>query len=246
MAIKLLGVSDGDGRRFTDDERSSQDFTFLSQRSVPVGTLERFAAITPSVLRFSTLGGLLWLLLHGRFDIILKIAGNVRHDTSPLDISYWSCLGYQCGEGQVVKYKLQPASGFRNRLPATLTDDYLKENLAQHLAERPATFDFLVQCYRDDKSTPIEDASIEWPEDVSPFVKVATLELPVQAVNVPSREELAELISFSPGNTLMAHQPVGELNLARVQIYRELARYRQARNGQTHVEPKLEDFDTID
>ncbi|MBL0423227.1 hypothetical protein JI739_23020 [Ramlibacter sp. AW1] len=248
LAIKLLGVyeSSGGGGRLSEDEHCTQDFTFLSQPFVPLGTLDRFAGIAPFFLRFSTWGGLLWLMMHGHFDIIRKTAGNIHHDSSPLDIAYWSCVPYQCGERHVVKCKLQPTSAFRSRLPAKLTDDYLKENLARHLAEHPASFDVFVQCYRNDASTPIEDASVEWPEDVSPFVKVATLELPVQSVNAPSRKQLAEVIAFSPGNSLMAHRPVGELNLARVQIYRELARYRHARNGKARVEPRAEDFDAAE
>jgi catalase len=238
FAIKLLGVTgawDSEGR-FSSDEWQTQDLTFLSQRFLPLGTLARFQRITPAVLRWSKLGGFLWLLGRGRVDIIRSVVGNAHHDTSPLDIAYWSCAPYQFGEDRVVKYKLQPTSEFRSSLPAKLTDDYLKENLARHLAEHPASFDFMVQFYKDDASTPIDDASVEWRESVSPFIKVATLNLPVQAVNTPSRHQLADAIAFSPGNALMAHRPVGDLNLARVHLYRAMAHERRAMYGLDAIE----------
>ncbi|MBL0423226.1 hypothetical protein JI739_23015 [Ramlibacter sp. AW1] len=95
-------------------------------------------------------------------------------------------------------------------------------------------------------STPIHDASVEWREEVSPFIKVATLELPVQAVNAPSRKDLDERIAFSPGNALMAHRPVGDLNLARVHLYRAMAHERRALHGLKPIEPRAEDFDAAD
>lgn len=242
LAVKLLGVCESSEVRFSEDERATQDFTFLSQPFGPLSTFSRYLAITPYVLKFSALGGFFWLLAKGRLDLILQVMANTHHDSSPLDIAYWSGMAYQFGEGRFVKYKLQPTSEFRSRLPATLTDDYLKENLARHLAEHPASFDFLVQFYVDDESTPIDDASIEWREAVSPFVKVATLELPVQQVDTLARKQLADAIAFSPGNALMTHRPVGDLNLARVHLYRAMARERRAMYGLPTAEPTVETF----
>jgi hypothetical protein len=43
-------------------------------------------------------------------------------------------------------------------------------------------FDVSVQFFVDEQRTPIEDASVEWSESVSPFIPVARLEIPAQDV----------------------------------------------------------------
>ena len=247
FAVKVLGVDQcsGGNARFSEDERQTQDFTFLSQSFSPISQFSRYLAIAPYVLRLGPLGGFLWLIAKGRLDLIRQVMANTHHDSSPLDIAYWSGMAYQFGEDRVVKYKLQPTSVFRSQLPATLTDDYLKENLARHLAEHPASFDFLVQFHQDETRTPIDDASIEWREEVSPFIKVATLELPVQKVDTPERKQLAEAIAYSPGNALMVHRPVGDLNLARVHLYRAMAGERRAMYGLEAVEPTVAAFEQL-
>jgi hypothetical protein len=67
-----------------------------------------------------------------------------------------------------------PTSPFKSRLPASLSDHYLGDNLQQHLAQGGASFDFKVQLRSD------TDAAVEWREDKAPFVKVATLRIPKQ------------------------------------------------------------------
>ena len=53
----------------------------------------------------------------------------------------------------------------------------------------PWTFDFMVQVQTDSHLMPIEDATVKWPESLSPYVTVARLHLPAQRFT--SDEQLA-------------------------------------------------------
>ena len=84
---------------------------------------------------------------------------------------------------------------------------------------------------------PIEDASVVWPEKLSPFVTVARLRLPAQEFDSVEQLAFADNLSFNPWHSLAAHRPLGNQNRARKALYRELSRLRQAMNGVPHVEP---------
>ena len=137
----------------------------------------------------------------GKMSILNTFNNKKYHDSSPLDIKYWSTTPFQ-NEDKKVKYKIVPTSKKKSVLPNELTDDYLTTNVANHLKTENATFDFYIQEFKDETKTPIEDAGIEWKEEDSPFIKVAEIEIPIQEIDTEERFELAEQFSFSPANSL--------------------------------------------
>ena len=70
-------------------------------------------------------------------------------------------------------------------MPSPLTDNYLGDALRQHLDAADAAFDFLVQFQVDAERMPIEDATVEWKEEESPYVAVASIRIPRQQVAAP-------------------------------------------------------------
>jgi hypothetical protein len=96
------------------------------------------------------------------------------------------------------------------------------------------------------KTTPIEDAAVAWTERASPFVKLATINIPMQKIDIASRFELAEEMSFSPAHSLEVHRPLGGLNLARSELYKSLSQFRHERNGTAAIEPTRDFFHSID
>ena len=75
---------------------------------------------------------------------------------------------------------------------------------------------------------PIEDASVEWDVDDSPFVQVATLRIPPQDFATPGQMAWCEAIAFNPWFCLPEHRPLGNMNRARRRIYTELSKARGA------------------
>jgi len=95
-----------------------------------------------------------------------------------------------------------------------------------------------VQLCTDLERMPVEDASVPWPEDESPYVAVARLVLPPQNAYSPARQAFFDdVLSFQPAHALQAHRPLGSLMRARLATYQALSAYRHEQNHQKQVEP---------
>ena len=100
---------------------------------------------------------------------------------------------------------------------------------------RGAVFLFQVQLFKDDKTTPIDDPTVEWPEDAAPFQTVARIWIPKQVFDTPGRMAFGENLSFTPWHAIPAHEPLGEINQVRKDVYSKLSALRHRLNG---VEPR--------
>lgn len=161
--------------------------------------------------------------------IILK--GRKRID-SPLDIRYWSTTPYRFGSdpGAAVKYSARPCSMSDGAGVSKKHENYLRDAVHEQLQRGDACFDFMVQFQRDAHSMPIEDASIIWEEDESPFRKLATIRIPQQ--DFRSRESMTqcENMQFNPWQSLEAHKPLGGINRVRREVYTSSADFRIQHN----------------
>ncbi len=226
IAIKLVAPR---GKDAAADASLGQDFVLMDAPAMPLGTIALFRdAVYYTIESSPILLAAKWLLTVN-LGAMLGLLSLRSNPTSPLDIRYWSTTPYLFGPDRAVKYSLLPTSRYRSTLPKVLSDSYLTEAMQVHLGRHAADFDFCVQLRHDDM--PIEDAAERWDEKLSPFVKVATLHIPIQKFRSRQRQKLAESLSFSPGNALPAHAPLGGLNRARVAIYDALSKFRHRRNG---------------
>lgn len=243
FAIKIMGVK---GERFQpqNEEKETQDFILMSYPVMPLGTVKLFHAAVHDTIEWSPVVFVSRLILSGNFHILNDLRQARQNQTSPLDIRYWSTTPYLCGPDQCVKYSLFPTSHFKSSLPPVLTDHYLTENMEKHLAGHEASFDFMVQVQKDTRRMPVEDAGVEWSEQESAFIKVATLRIPVQSFRTREREELAENLSFSPAHSLADHRPIGGINRARIEIYRRLSEFRHKLNNRPLIEPDSSSVDS--
>jgi hypothetical protein len=156
---------------------------------------------------------------------------------SPLEVRYWSCVPYLLGEGQAMKYSVDPTSNLKTKIPWNPPDNWLQQSMAQTLSRTGAEFDFSIQLQTNYKRMPIEDASIEWPERMSQFVTVAKIMIPKQEFTSPGQIKFARELAFNPWHCIAEHRPLGNQNRARYLIYSELSRLRQAMNNEPHIEP---------
>jgi hypothetical protein len=156
-----------------------------------------------------------------------------QNHTSHLEIPYWSTTPYLFGRDRAVKYIVQPIAPRRTALPNPLTDTYLHDRLRAHLRESDASFDFFIQFQTDSRRMPIEDATVEWREAESPYVRVARIVIPRQDIDAAGRDEACEQISFNPWHCLADHRPLGSLNRARREIYDAMSQFRASRMART-------------
>ncbi len=133
--------------------------------------------------------------------------------------TYWSRAPIAIGkvsdpqQSVAVKYRLEPVLD----APVQPEDD-LKNDLGQKLKNRirqgSVRFNLQVQRFVDLGTTPIEDATVQWP---SIFETIAELVIPKDAeINDP----LIDGIDFSPWNVdLNSFRPLGSMNRARKVVY---------------------------
>jgi hypothetical protein len=84
---------------------------------------------------------------------------------------------------------------------------------------------------------PVEDATVKWPERLSPYVPVARLRLPAQRFDSDAQLAFADALRYNPWHSRPEHRPLGSSNRARRRMYSELAALRQRMNAAAHVEP---------
>jgi hypothetical protein len=95
----------------------------------------------------------------------------------------------------------------------------------------------MVQVQTDPHRMPIEDATVKWPERLSPYLPVAHLRILRQRFDSDAQLAFADVLRYNPWHSLAEHRPLGNSNRARLRMYAELADLRQSMNAVSHVEP---------
>jgi hypothetical protein len=125
-----------------------------------------------------------------------------------------------------VKYIVSPAGTRRSPMPPARTDTYLLDAIRARLGDADAVFDFMIQFQTDARRMPIEDASVEWKREDSPYLPVARIRIPRQSVDDAARSAACERSAFNPWHCLAEHRPLGSMNRARREIYPAMAAFR--------------------
>ena len=134
----------------------------------------------------------------------------LRHPDPALQI-FNTLTPVRLGEGAMkCTFRIVPGSGGRQ-------SGTYREKLGKRLAAESIDYEFLVQRRTMPDQEPLDDAKQVWK---SPLVKVGTLHIPVQDFETGERVAMEESISYSPYNSLKAHEPLGSLNEVRKWAYR--------------------------
>jgi hypothetical protein len=233
IGLKLMGVP---GPKLLDDENMTQDFTGISSPTFTTPNIVENLKLQRQVFAGTPVLYFVDPFDSHYLDGIMQ-GLYARTHTNPLEVQYYSCVPYLLGEGQAVHYSMKPTGPATSKVPRHPSDNYLRAAMVERLRAGEVHFDFMVQLQTDPRRMPIEDASVVWPEKLSPFVTVARLRLPAQEFDSVEQLGFADNLSFNPWHSLAAHRPLGNQNRARKAIYRELSMLRQAMNGVPHVEP---------
>jgi len=235
MAIKLMGVP---GKKLLPElsTATTQDFVLMNSQFFVTKDAKGFSKLLRAV-NGSGFKRASFLATHpGMTGRLLKI----RVDMPDLQGSEWgSVVPYLLGEGQAVKYRVAPQTPTTATIPDkdSAPRDYLQERLAADLLERAYTVNFYVQVQTNAETMPIEDASVAWDPEESPFVKVAEVKLLKQTFDTPAQQLFGDQLSYSPWHSLPQHRPLGSISRARKVVYQTMSKFRHERNGEVSVEP---------
>jgi hypothetical protein len=207
-------------------EPGFQDFILNSHPALFVATPEEFLEF----IRARHQGKLKMLLFflnpfNPHLKSLITVLKSKSKHFSPLDIRYWSTVPYRLGD-TVVKYSIIPCSSYQTLEAVDPGEHQLRAAIKTHLQKTPACFHFAVQKQADPQTMPIEDASVKWDEEVSPFIPVATIKIENQDFDNPESLANGERCSFNPWQCLAAHEPLGRMNLVRRLVYANAAQFR--------------------
>ncbi len=232
MAIKLMGVS-GEKLLPTEKDAQTHDFITISTDVFVTKDVAEFDGLIKALIG-NVICKLVFFMTHWR------VAGNLKKSmikfANPLQIRYFSTTPYLLGD-LAVKYSVIPQIKHSDDIPSNPTDNYLREAMVKQLDKEGATFDFCVQFQSNPDQMPIEDPGKLWDENVSPFHKVATINIPQQNFASAERDEIGENLSYSPWHALPEHRPLGGINRARRVIYEIISTFRHKQNKKIRQEP---------
>jgi hypothetical protein len=245
MAIKLTGVP---GAKLMDDEKHTQDFILISHPRFFVDDLKRYRKTLEWFLRGGWLDQYLVSLLQLRWlsEAPKAFRANLNFMYNPLYQQYWSMTPYRFGVDPkkkfAVKYTAKPRlhgkpNIFSRQLARFGWKFSLKDEMNKTLAGNEVWFDFYIQRYVDESSTPIEDSKKLWRETVSKPERVGTIIIPIQDCMSPAQAVFCENLSFSPWHSLPEHRPLGLVNRVRKVAYHEISKLRHKLNDTSRREP---------
>jgi hypothetical protein len=227
-AIKLVGV---EGTKILPDEATAktQDFIFRSAADTPMCDLPTFVAFVKATVDPLALSQ----FLLGHPKVALYLAKHLPIFKSLAAQQFWSTTPYKLGD-RAVKYTLIPTAceGSASADDSPILDGLtLAVDFNDRLATGDVCYNFAVQFQADPLLTPVEDPSVEWDTDLSPFVAVAQLVVhqpdPARDPDAAQREsDFCNSLSWNPWHALPEHRPLGAFNRGRKFLYQASAKLR--------------------
>ena len=246
LALKILDV---DGERLPDSAgETTQNLILVNAPAFAapdakafLGSLKQLAATTDKAewakkLLSATLRGVENAIeaVGGKSAMISTMGGTPI--THPLGDSYYSQVPFRYGD-HIAKFALVPVSPnltqlTGDRVNTTDRPDALREVIRETIIEQGGTWELRVQLNTDLETMPVEDASVEWDQEASPYRIVGRITVePQMSLGTDLAGVVDEQTFFSPWHGLAAHRPLGSVNRSRRQAYEMSAEFRAKYNG---------------
>jgi hypothetical protein len=253
LGIKVLGVT-GD-RALPGDGATTQDFIMVTHREFLFADAHAYytqgmptawvLARLPDPILQAASTGLAALDTH-----LLRRIGRplpptlgvfVRPNTHILGDTFYSSAPLRYGD-YVAKLLYAPSSpevvALQDRPMDATGVNALQDMVVDFFAAHGAEYELRVQLCTDPATMPIEDATVAWPESVSPHRTVATIRFEPQDPYTPLRRAFGDdVLSFNSWRGLAAHRPLGSINRLKKRVYEASSNYRHHVNNAARVEP---------
>lgn len=233
FGLKLMGVP---GLKLLEEERNeqTQDFLMINTPDFFIDDLRTYASFIEATGK-GGLGLAAFAVTHP--TIMYKIYKIFNQKmANPLETDFYSSTPYKLGN-TVVKYRVKPCNTGLTPYPASPSPDFLRENMGRSLSQQDSCFTFMVQLQKDPRSMPLENATVHWDENLSPWLPVATIKIPRQTFDTPAQQGFCENLSFTPWHSLPEHKPLGAPNRVRKSVYEMVSKFRHHANNVPRKEP---------
>lgn len=218
FAIKVRGVRGAGALGKTTD---AQDFLLINQEKFAFPKSDEFVGLVMAAVKGN---GPLLKYLAGRYGVFgaLKlmaqfVANMGKKFTGFATERMFSATPIACGP-YAARVRLLPA---RDKPLADASNDWAAD-FGRQLAAGPLVHELQLQFFVDERRTPIEDASVNWTEDVAPYLTVARLTIlkqPLEGAAAAAFAKEVEEAVFDPWEALAEHRPLGDVMRARKVVY---------------------------
>ena len=253
LAIKVIGV---EGARLPGSEGDvTQDFVmvngpafaaptakkFLGNLKTLAGTTDKFEGLKETLSHIARGTESLLEAFGHKSPLVTTLGGQPA--TNILGETFYTQTPFLYGP-YYAKFSLKPVSGELTALTGQHLDVHerphaLREAVIRHFDRQGGEWALQVQLATDAQAMPVEDSSVAWPEDKSPYVTVGYLSAPVQnAWSDENRRAVDDGLAFSPWHGLAAHRPLGGVNRVRRDTYKNSAAFRGLHTGCPMREPR--------
>lgn len=164
----------------------------------------------------------------------------------PLGEAFYSQTAFRHGSF-VAKYAVVPRSASLVRhhgeeIDAGGRPDAIREAMARDADMAIMEWELRAQLLRNRATMPVEDPTVEWDQEESPYLAVARIRAEPQAAWTEARDALDDGLRFSPWTGLAAHRPLGVINRVRRDTYADSALFREHVNRCPVREPVTADL----
>lgn len=246
LAIKIADV---EGARLPGSEaETTQDFVMINAPAFSAATPKAFLTslklLAKTTDRAPTGKKLLSTLLRGAEKVVDAVGGESgtlkdlggHPETHILGETFYTAVPCLYGP-YFAKLSIAPVSPELNALTNAPLDinghpNALRDAVNAFFSTQGGEWEVRVQLATDIEKMPVEDASVKWPEDESPFRAVARIRVPSQpAWNEARSVAIDDGMTFSPWHGVVAHRPIGGVMRSRKPAYEMSSEFRGRVNG---------------
>ena len=253
LAIKVVGVP---GDRLDGSEGdATQDFLLINGKTFSspgpkkfLGGLKLLAATTDKAPGAKKAISALFRGVEkvieatgGKSATLISLGGHP--ETHILGETFYSAVPILYGR-YMAKFSVVPISPELTRLaqaPLNVNGkpNGLREAVVDFFSSNDALWELRVQLCTNLETMPIEDASVEWPEDESPYIAVARISVKRQRAWSEARSRaIDDGMSFNPWHGIVDHRPLGSIMRVRKTAYEMSSKFRVLNNSASIVEPR--------
>jgi len=254
MAIKVIGV-DGLKLLSAEPDALTQDFLMINRPVFPAGNVARYlneqllqekvvvrAPEEAQELLTSALRAVNSVTEKVGIEVYPTALGITLPESHILGETYYTTAALRYGD-YIAKISAVPVSESLQPLVGKTVDtsdpSALRDRVVEFFRQHSAEYELRAQLCTNLEKMPVEDASIQWPEDESPYQAIAKITIPVQEAYSPARRVYVdEVLSFNAWHCIPEHRPLGSIQRVRMQVYEASSRYRHDMNQQPKVEPR--------
>ncbi len=254
MAIKVIGV---EGKKFLpeDADALTQDFLLVNYPVIPTGTIKDYLDFQEQLEKAANGPEFIQNLQNHQQVLARKFKQLLGKEDDPnifgipgshlLGDVYFSMAAIRYGD-YIAKISAAPLSENVKALHDKKMEDELKEDpddfltkiVAGFFKTQGAEYEIRAQLCTNLAKMPVEDGSVQWPEDESPYQPVAKIVIPPQDTVSDARRVYGDdVLSFNPFHCLPEHRPLGGIMRVRRLVYDVSSKYRHQTNAQPRVEP---------